>query len=62
MRRSFNPANADAIARVPIARAAPGLGLYVSRAVVRSYGGKLRFEPTTAGACFVIELQVVSKP
>jgi two-component system sensor kinase FixL len=36
-----------------------GLGLYVSRAVVRSYGGELRFEPPTQGSCFVIELQVV---
>jgi signal transduction histidine kinase len=36
-----------------------GLGLYVSRAVVRSYGGDLRFEPQTKGSCFVIELQVV---
>lgn len=37
-----------------------GLGLYVSRAVVRSYGGELRFEPQTKGACFAIEVQVVS--
>lgn len=36
-----------------------GLGLYVSRAVVRSYGGELRFEPPAKGSCFVIELQVV---
>jgi C4-dicarboxylate-specific signal transduction histidine kinase len=36
-----------------------GLGLYVSRAMVRSYGGDLRFEPGSAGACFVVELQVV---
>jgi C4-dicarboxylate-specific signal transduction histidine kinase len=35
-----------------------GLGLYVSRAVVRSYGGDLRFEPQAAGACFVVELQI----
>lgn len=38
-----------------------GLGLYVSRAVVRSYGGDLRFEPRTdadGGACFAVELQV----
>jgi signal transduction histidine kinase len=35
-----------------------GLGLYVSRAVVRSYGGDLRFEPNAKGSCFVIELQV----
>jgi two-component system, LuxR family, sensor kinase FixL len=35
-----------------------GLGLYVSRAVVRSYGGELRYEPQNAGSCFAIELQV----
>jgi PAS domain S-box-containing protein len=33
-----------------------GLGLYVSRAMVRSYGGELRFEPHREPACFVIEL------
>lgn len=36
-----------------------GLGLYISRAIVRSYGGELRFEPRPLGSCFVIELQVV---
>ncbi len=36
-----------------------GLGLYVSRAVVRSYGGELRYEPSERGSCFLIELQVV---
>jgi signal transduction histidine kinase len=36
-----------------------GLGLYVSRAIVRGYGGDLRFEPRAAGSCFVVELQVV---
>ena len=35
-----------------------GLGLYVSRAVVRSYGGELRFEPRATGSCFALELQV----
>ena len=35
-----------------------GLGLYVSRAVVRTYGGDLRFEPTEKGARFTVELQV----
>jgi PAS domain S-box-containing protein len=35
-----------------------GLGLYVSRAVVRSYGGDLRFEPAGDGSCFVVELLV----
>jgi C4-dicarboxylate-specific signal transduction histidine kinase len=36
-----------------------GLGLYVSRAVVRSFGGDLRFDPQVEGSCFVIELQIV---
>src|SRR5260370_12886205 len=36
-----------------------GLGLYVSRAVVRSYGGELRFERQEKGSCFVMELQIV---
>lgn len=34
-----------------------GLGLYVSRAVVRSYGGELRYEPQPAGSCFTVEVQ-----
>jgi two-component system, LuxR family, sensor kinase FixL len=33
-----------------------GLGLYVSRAMIESFGGELRFEPTTVGCCFVITL------
>ena len=36
-----------------------GLGLYVSRAVVRSYGGDLVFEPQAAGACFRVDVTVV---
>jgi len=35
-----------------------GLGLYISRALLRSYGGDLRFEPGSSGTCFVVELQV----
>jgi two-component system sensor kinase FixL len=35
-----------------------GLGLYVSRAVMRSYGGDLRFMAQPRGAAFVVELQV----
>jgi two-component system sensor kinase FixL len=38
-----------------------GLGLYVSRAMLWSYGGDLRYEPTAAGCCFVIKLQVVAQ-
>ena len=36
-----------------------GLGLYVSRALVRSYGGDVRFERTTKGARFRIEVRIV---
>ncbi len=35
-----------------------GLGLYISRALVRSFGGDLRFEPQASGCCFAIELQI----
>jgi PAS domain S-box-containing protein len=34
-----------------------GLGLYLSRALLRSFGGDLRHDPTTAGCAFVIDLQ-----
>jgi PAS domain S-box-containing protein len=34
-----------------------GLGLYISRAILRSHGGGLRYEPQSGGgACFVVEL------
>jgi C4-dicarboxylate-specific signal transduction histidine kinase len=33
-----------------------GLGLYVSRAMVRSHGGGLRYEPQSQGSCFTVEL------
>lgn len=33
-----------------------GLGLYISRFIVRSYGGELRFEPPPIGSCFAVEL------
>jgi two-component system, LuxR family, sensor kinase FixL len=36
-----------------------GMGLYVSRAILRSYGGELRYEQESDGACFVVELQTV---
>jgi two-component system sensor kinase FixL len=35
-----------------------GLGLYITRAIVRSYGGELRFERRESGSCFVVELQL----
>lgn len=35
---------------------ATGLGLYVSRAILRSSGGDLVFEPRTEGCCFTVSL------
>ena len=34
-----------------------GLGLYVSRSIVRSYGGDLKFEPQPQGCAFAVELE-----
>ena len=34
-----------------------GLGLYISRAIVRSFGGEIRHEPQAHGTCFVVELK-----
>ncbi|PWT98017.1 MAG: hypothetical protein C5B51_30215 [Terriglobia bacterium] len=33
-----------------------GLGLYISRAILRSHGGNLRYEPSRRGACFTVDL------
>jgi two-component system, LuxR family, sensor kinase FixL len=33
-----------------------GLGLYITRAILRSYGGGLRYEPSETGCCFTVEL------
>jgi signal transduction histidine kinase len=38
---------------------ATGLGLYVSRAVLKSLGGDLLFEPRDRGCCFAVVLQAV---
>lgn len=40
-----------------------GLGLYVSRAIMRSFGGELGYEPSSEGCCFavVLPLQAVAK-
>jgi two-component system, LuxR family, sensor kinase FixL len=38
-----------------------GLGLYVSRAILRSYGGDLRFEPIARGCRFVVELRIAKR-
>jgi len=35
---------------------ATGLGLYVSRALVRAFNGDLRYEPGPAGCCFALDL------
>jgi PAS domain S-box-containing protein len=35
-----------------------GLGLFLSRAFVRSFGGDLRYDPQSPGCCFVIELAI----
>jgi PAS domain S-box-containing protein len=35
---------------------ATGLGLYLSRAFLRSFNGELRYRPIDGGACFVVEL------
>jgi PAS domain S-box-containing protein len=41
---------------------ATGLGLYLSRAFMRSFRGDLRHDPTHAGCSFVLELLTASKP
>jgi two-component system, LuxR family, sensor kinase FixL len=33
-----------------------GLGLYISRAILRSYGGGLRYDREDGGSCFTVEL------
>lgn len=37
-----------------------GLGLYLSRSIIRGYGGDLRYESRPIGSCFVVELQAVA--
>ncbi len=39
-----------------------GLGLYISRAILRSHGGGLRYEPQPSGSCFAVELWPVENP
>jgi C4-dicarboxylate-specific signal transduction histidine kinase len=39
---------------------ATGLGLYLSRAFMRSFGGELRYGATDGGACFIVELAQAS--
>lgn len=38
-----------------------GLGLYLSRAFARSFGGNLHYKPTPSGACFTVELAAVDE-
>ena len=38
---------------------ATGLGLYISRAILRSFGGELKFEPRSKGCCFAVKLAAV---
>jgi two-component system, LuxR family, sensor kinase FixL len=40
---------------------AAGLGLYLSRAMVRSFNGDLRYEPVPQGCCFALELMPCSE-
>lgn len=37
-----------------------GLGLYLSRAFLRSFGGEIRYRPLASGACFVIILNIAA--
>jgi len=41
---------------------ATGLGLYLSRAFMRSFRGDLRHEPSETGCCFVLDLVAVADP
>jgi PAS domain S-box-containing protein len=38
-----------------------GLGLYLSRALVRSYAGELAYEPQPYGACFAVSLAIARR-
>jgi len=44
-----------------IAGSAAGLGLYISRAIVRTHGGDLYHVSQPHGACFVVELPVIAR-
>ena len=39
-----------------------GLGLYISRAVLKSYGGNLSYESDPQGGCFVVQLWPADDP
>jgi len=38
-----------------------GLGLYLSRALLRSFGGEICYRPFASGACFVVTLNVAAE-
>ena len=37
-----------------------GLGLYISRAIVRTYGGELQYLPSGGGSLFFLQLPVLA--
>ncbi len=39
-----------------------GLGLYVSRSILRSFGGDLRYDTRSGAPCFLVELTACPKP
>ena len=41
---------------------ANGLGLYLSRAFVRSFRGDIHYQPSPSGACFAVVLEPVTEP
>lgn len=41
---------------------ATGLGLYLSRAFLRSFGAELRYMPAPGGSCFIVSLNATSLP
>ena len=40
---------------------AAGLGLYLSRALMRSFGGDLRYQPGASGATFIVEIASIAE-
>ena len=40
--------------------ASTGLGLYISRGLLRSFGGDLKYDATAGGACFVVEVPALA--
>lgn len=41
---------------------ASGLGLFLSRALMRACRGELRYKPVPDGSCFIVEMPVVESP